>query len=274
MRREMDRCWDVPGVDLSYQFCQSVDDSIVKVTRAVASGVDTILAAGGDGTISTAGRVLVGSDVELGAIPAGSGNGFARHFGIPLSPVKAVRALAGAEVRRIDVGVVNDNPFLVTCSMAWDASLVKAIEKFPVRGIIPYLFAGVSEYFDYKPQAVRVTLDSGEELRLPDPLMFTIANLSQYGGGARVAPQARADDGCLELVVVLRQDVPGLLGDIPRLFDGTINQIPAVISRTFRSLTVRREHAAPIQMDGELVDAPVEIEVRVLPGALKVLAPR
>ena len=270
----MDRYWDIPGVDLSYQFSQSVEDTIEKVKRALGKGVDIVLAAGGDGTISTVGRQLVHTDVPLGAVPMGSGNGFARHFGIPLSPGRAVQALATAEAQRIDVGVVNDTPFLVTCSMAWDASIVQSFNKMPVRGILPYIFAGVSEFFEYKPQAMQVTLDSGEELWLPDPLVFTVANLTQYGGGARIAPHARPDDGYLELIVVLRQDVPKLIANLGHLFDGTICQVPEVISRTFKRMTLRRKHSAPIQIDGELVDAPPEIEVRVLPGALQALVPK
>jgi len=274
MRREMDRYWDVPGIDLSYQFCQSVDDSIAKVRRAVDAGVDTVLATGGDGTISSIGRMLVNTDVSLGAVPVGSGNGFARHFGIPLSPGRAVQVLAHAPSTRIDVGVVHGIPFLVTCSMAWDASFAKAFDHMPVRGILPYVFAGVSEFFEYKPQSIRVTLDSGEELRLKNPMVFTIANLTQYGGGARIAPRARADDGCLELVVVLRQDMPKLVANIGRLFDGTIQGIPEVISRTFKRMTIHRERPAPLQVDGERVDASKDIEVEVMPGALKVLAPK
>ena len=273
LRREIDRHWDVPGCDLSYQFCQSVEDSIAKVKRAIDAGVDTILVAGGDGTISSVGRVLVGSEVSLGAIPTGSGNGFARHFGIPLSPPEAAAALAGARTVRIDVGVVIDTPFLVTCSMAWDASIARAFEALPIRGFLPYVFAGMQEFLGYKPQPMDVRFDSGETLHFEDPFIFTIANMSQYGGGALIAPHARADDGRLELVVALRQDAPKLVANIGRLFDGSIDKLPEVLFRSFRRMTIRREHAAPIQIDGELVDAPAEIEVEVKPGALKVLAP-
>ena len=91
---------------------------------------------------------------------------------------------------------------------------------------------------------------------------------------ARIAPQARADDGCLELVVVLRQDTPKLIANLARLFDGSIAGIPEVITRKFRSMMVRRPVATPIQIDGELVDAPREIEVRIRPRSLKVLVPR
>ena len=274
IRRALDRYWDVPGVDLLYQFSQSAEDGTAKARRAAEQGTDTVLVVGGDGTISTVGRALIGTGVALGAVPAGSGNGFARHFGIPLAGDRAVRALASATVQTIDVGVIGESPFLVTCSMAWDAALVQYFEKMPGRGILPYVFAGVQGFFEYEPQEMQVVLDSGERLDFPDPLVFTIANLTQYGGGAKIAPQASPDDGYLELVVAMRRDLPRLLGNLARVFDGSLNLIPEVISRRFQSLEVRRAQPARIQIDGEMRDAPAEVTVRAVPGALKVLVPR
>lgn len=274
MRRALDATWDTEGIDLSYQFTQSIEDGREKARRAVENGVDTLLVAGGDGTVNTVGSELIGSDVSLGIIPTGSGNGFARHFGIPTSAEAAVRALAVSSVKRIDVGMADDRPFFVTCSMAWDASLVRSFAKSPIRGILPYVFAGVQEFFEYRPQDICVELDGKGRETFPRPMVFTIANLSQYGGGARIAPQARSDDGMLELVVVLRQDVPVLIASIGRLFDGSVNELPEVISRRFRTLVVRRSEASEIQIDGELVSAAEEVRVTVLPQALKVLVPQ
>ena len=273
MRRAFDKSWDVPGIDLSYQFCQSAQDGMDKARRAVERGVTCILVAGGDGTVSTVGRALIGTDVALGMIPAGSGNGFARHFGIPLAPAKAVESLAHASVRPIDVGMIDETPFLVTCSMAWDASIAKSFAKSPIRGIVPYVFAGVQELFGFEAQDISVVLDGEEELTFAAPMVFTVANLSQYGGGAQIAPHARADDGYLELVVALRQDIPKLIANIGRLFDGSIHKIPEVISRQFRTMTVKRQRASALQIDGELVEAATEVTVRVIPKALNVLVP-
>jgi YegS/Rv2252/BmrU family lipid kinase len=272
MRRAMDETWEPGNNRVYYQFCQGVEDGMAKARRAVEDGVDTILVAGGDGTVNTIGQTLIGRDVMLGIIPVGSGNGFARHFGIPLTPPRAVRALANAEVKRIDVAEVNGRPCLVTCSMAWDAQLVRAFERMPVRGILPYVFAGVQEFFEYRPQTMRFEVDD-EVLECPDPMVCTVANLSEYGGGARIAPQARPDDGFLELVLVRRRDTAKMLANTVRFFDGSISRIPEVVSRRFKRLTVRRDHAAAIQVDGELVEAPAEIEVHVNPGALQVLVP-
>jgi diacylglycerol kinase (ATP) len=274
MRHALDRHWEREGTDLYYQFSQSKADGIAKVQRAVEEGVETILVSGGDGTISTVGRVLIGTDVALGAIPTGSGNGFARHFGIPLSVDRAVEALARATVQPIDVGMVDGTPFLVTCSMAWDAAIVRSFEKFPLRGILPYVLAGFQEAFEYRVQAMQLCLDEGEQMNLPDPIVVTVANLTQFGGGAQVAPSAEADDGYLELVVLRRKDVPRALPQLPRLFDGSLQQIREVEFRRFRTLTVNREEATPIQIDGELVDAGTTVEVAVAPGALNVLVPQ
>lgn len=273
VRHALDRFWDRPGTELSYQFCQSKQDGIDKVRRAVDRGVNSVLVMGGDGTVNSVGCALIGTPVCLGIIPVGSGNGFARHFEIPLVPEKAIESLAHAAPRDIDVGIVSGIPFFVTCSMAWDASVAKSFARSPIRGIAPYIFAGVQELFEYEAQDICVSLDGGEEIRFHAPMVFTVANLSQYGGGARIAPHAKEDDGHLELVVTLRQDIPKLIANIGRLFDGSLHTLPEIYSSAFRTMKVRRERAAPIQVDGELMEAGQEVEVSVLPETLRVLVP-
>jgi diacylglycerol kinase (ATP) len=271
--RAVDAAWSAHDLEVTYQFSHDADDGRVKLRHAVADGVDTILLAGGDGMVNTLGAELVGTHVALGVIPTGSGNGFARHFGIPLSIEEAAVALASASRCAIDVGVANGRPFFVTCSMAADASVVKTFEAFPFRGILPYIFAAAYELFDYQPQPFRVLLDGREELRVANPLLFTVANLTQFGGGAQIAPQARADDGYLELVVLQKQDAGRALANVGKLFDGTIDELPGVTSRRFRHLVVERERAAVIQVDGELVQAPARVEVSLHPQRLQVLVP-
>jgi diacylglycerol kinase family enzyme len=104
--------------------------------------------------------------------------------------------------------------------------------------------------------------------------MFTIANLTQFGGGAVIAPHAEADDGLLELIYASDKDTAVILANIVRLFDGTIRQMPGLKFRQFRAMTVRRPEPKPIQIDGELVDAPEEISIKVLPKCLNVLVPQ
>ena len=266
--------WDRPGVDLVFQLSQSVEDGQAKARKALASSVDTIIVVGGDGMIHSIGRELVGSDVALGVIPTGSGNGFARHFAIPLKPEAAAKALADADRLRIDVGRVNGRPFFVTCSMAWDAAIARSFAKSPIRGILPYVFAGVYEYFEYERQPFDVLINDTEARHFKDPLIFTVANLTQFGGQARIAPDACPDDGLLELIVVEQRDAPLVLANLARLFNGTINRLPQVQSSKFSTLKVLRTLPSPIQLDGELVEAGLELNVDLLPRALTVLVPK
>lgn len=274
LQQSFERHWDVDGIDLAYQYSRSPEDGREKALRAVDDGADTILVVGGDGMVNTIGSALVHTGVALGVIPAGSGNGFARHFDVPLNAEGAVQALLDGERIPIDVGTANGRPFFVTCSLAWDAALVRTFEKSPIRGILPYVFAAVYEFLDYKTQPFEVELDGTERLAFPDPLLFTVANLTQFGSGAQVAPRAQPDDGFLELVQISRHDAPAVLAQLPRLFQGTLHTLPQVVTRRFQALVVRRREAGPMQVDGELVDAPAEVTVGVLPRALTVLVPK
>jgi YegS/Rv2252/BmrU family lipid kinase len=265
--------WDKPGADLSIQFSLSKEDGQAKARRAVEEGVKKLLVVGGDGMVNTIGSVLIDTDTALGVIPAGSGNGFARHFNTPLDIAKATEVLASAKTRRIDVGYANGQPFFVTCSLAWDAALVNIFEKSPVRGVLPYVFAGVYQFFDYTPQPFTFCVDDGEEFTIDDPQVCTVANLTQYGGGAQIAPNARANDGKLQLVTLRKRDLPKVVLMLGKLFDGTIDRLSGIRTTPFRTLTVRREKEGPMQLDGELLSAPAEVKISVRPCALKVLVP-
>ncbi len=268
------RHWDRPGVELFFQLSHSVADGQEKARRALERKVDTILVVGGDGMVNSIGSVMIGSDAALGVIPTGSGNGFARHFDIPLKPEAAAAALSRAERLRIDVGRVNERPFFVTCSMAWDAAIVRSFEKSPVRGIWPYVFAAVYEFFEYERQPFELAIDDETPRTVKDPLMCTVANLTQFGGQARIAPHACPDDGLLELVVVEQRDAPAVLANLPRLFNGTIDRLPQVKTSKFSKCIVRRHKPAPIQVDGELMEAGQTLHIDVLPQALTIWVPQ
>lgn len=259
--------------DLSFQISRSVEDGRAKTRRAVERGAETVVVVGGDGMVNSIGAELVGTGTELAVIPTGSGNGWARHFGMPLSMSGAARALPRCVRRSMDVGYVNDRPFFVTCSLAWDAALVEAFERYPVRGVLTYVVAGAQELGSYPRQAFSARLDGAPARRFPDPLVFTVANLTQYGGGARIAPGACADDGWLELVVLERAKAARAIGRIGALFHGNVDRIPEIETIRFRSMRVVREKAGPIQLDGEVVDSGPEVRIEIRPRALRIRVP-
>ena len=204
---------------------------------------------------------------------SGSGNGLARHFGLSLDPAEAIGQLAAGAVRDMDVGLADGIPFLVSASVAWDAALVEAYDAIPFRGVASYALAGAWAWFDYKPQPVEATLDGGETIRLEKPFLFSVGNLPGWGGGALIDADASAEDGRLELIAAERRDAPAMLAALPRVFQEGGKALPGVTHRSFRSMAVARPAAAPVQLDGELVDLPACFDVTVRPAALRLLVP-
>ena len=268
----LEKAWDTPEHDVSFQFSQSAEDGAAKVRRAIDRGTDTVLVVGGDGMVNSIGSVLVNTSVRLGVVPAGSGNGFARHFKIPLQPAAAAKALLNGCSKAIDVGKVNDRLFFITCSMAWDGALVETFEKYPFRGIVPYVLAGAQQLLEYKAQPFHVEIDD-EQLEFRHPLIFTIANLSQFGSDVLVAPDAKADSGDLELVAIEKNDMPLVLAQVHRFIEKTFHQHQLVTNRHFKKMMVRRKNASPIQIDGEILHVGTEVNIEVLPSALHVIVP-
>ncbi len=266
--------WEAPDVDLKFQFTTSHEDGHGKATAAVDAGVDTVIAVGGDGTINAIGTALIGRTARLCVIPTGSGNGFARHFDIPLDTHDAALQLRQGRVLRIDVGRVNNTPFLVTMSCAWEVDIAKHFEAMPMRGILPYVLSAVYGVFTYSPQPFRLTIDDEPPILIEHPMLCTVANLTQYGSGVKIAPSAQPDDGLLELVVMERGGLTTLLNQLPSLLLEDPEVIPAFTTQPFRSLRIEREEPSAIQIDGELKEAEAVLSIDIIPSALNVMVPQ
>lgn len=265
--------WGNPDTNITYQISRSITDGQQKIRTAIQTKPDLILIIGGDGTLNSLAKELLHSSIPVGIIPTGSGNGFARHFNIPLQPQKAAQALRHGEIISIDAGLVNDHPFFITCSLAWEARLTEAFEQYPFRGLAPYLLAGAQQLIEYQPHPITFTTPT-ETSTIQSPLIFTIANLSQFGNGFYVAPEAKADSGTLELVAIERHHLPILLTHLPQFIDKTFHKNPYVLHRHFQSIQIERNNAAPLQIDGELLHTTQNIEIKVAPAALQILIPQ
>ena len=267
------RTWSECAEEIAWYFPASAEDSRRKVRAALDDGADLVVVCGGDGTVSSIGVELIGSGVPLAVIPLGSGNGLARHFRQNLDPVAAVAELAKGKVVPLDVGRTNGHPFLVSASVAWDAELVRAYNRLPLRGVGSYVLAGAMTLIDYAPQPLTVAIDGGESFAIKDPLLFTIGNVSGWGGGALIDPAADASDGRMELLAGRRRDTARMLGDIAVVFKEGGLALPGAIFRTFSRMRVERPGPQPIQLDGELVAMDADIDFVVESGTLEILVP-
>lgn len=240
---------------------------------AQAEGFDVVVAIGGDGTVNEIARALIGSTVTLGLIPKGSGNGFAREFGIPLDPAAACRALLTARPLAIDVGRINDESFFNVAGFGLDAQIAWAFETSQAggrRGIWPYVTSGIREFFRYRPTPVTLRHDGGETM--VSPLLVAIANGKQYGSGAQIAPRAVINDGLLHLAVVEQAPWYRLLPALPKIFSGTFVDAPFLRTILTRRFSVEFSGDQPYHIDGEVRRAPA-LRADILPQALRFLTP-
>jgi YegS/Rv2252/BmrU family lipid kinase len=241
--------------------------------EAVARGCEMVVAVGGDGTINEVARAVIGSGTTLGLVPRGSGNGLARHLGIPLELHSALGNLISGVPLAIDTGIANDHAFLCAMGVGFDAAVVKRFNSLPRRGFTAYLAAAALEFMAHRRSTVSVT-DSHGHRSVVRPLLVSVANAAQFGNGAIIAPGARIDDGELDLVIVAPPTPFHALSLARRLFRGTLDRSRHVRVLRGSSFTIERSTDGPMHVDGELVETAATIAVHVRPASLRIVVPR
>ncbi len=229
-----------------------------------------VVAVGGDGTVNMTAQGLVGTETILGVIPTGSGNGFARNVGIPLRLEKALELLKEPDIATIDVGSVDDRIFLVTCGIGWEAVIASVFEGSKVRGIFPYATAAISTFLQYEPQQVEISAEPGGWRYSGRPMMLSVANMKELGVNVTISPEARTDDGLLDICMIPRQDLLGVLKYTPEMFRQRTDTIPGYVRRLATDLIIRRQIPGNIHIDGYPVPSGEEITFKVLPAALRI----
>jgi len=239
---------------------------------ACGSGVDLVVAWGGDGTINEVASALAFTPVALGIVPGGSGNGLARELGIPRDPARALGVAAGARRRVIDAGEVDGRLFFNAAGVGLDAAIATRMAAPGARrGFAGYVRLALRDGLRYRARHYVVTHD-GHPVR-HHALFMAFANSRQYGNDARIAPRARLDDGLLDLVVVENQPVWRLLGQTRALFRGTLQPGPRLRMTAFTELRVAGASPLAFHVDGEPALGGADIVVRVRPAALIAACP-
>ncbi len=249
------------------------------VAEAVGRGFRRVLAVGGDGVLHEALNGLMAQqgvppgDVCLGAAPLGSGNDWARARGIPMDPDGAARVVALGRTARQDVGRL-DFPDQGTCchfiNVAGAGLDAFVLARLPggVPRRLAYLVGLLRSLASFSPPHFTLEADGGSE---GGRLLLALVGLGPYcGGGMRLTPQARFDDGRLELLTVEPLRLPAELLRLRRLFDGRLSEERFARFASITRARIAAEPAVAVQADGQLVGH-TPCEIRLLPGALLAL---
>jgi YegS/Rv2252/BmrU family lipid kinase len=238
---------------------------------AERDGFDVVYAVGGDGTVHEVAKRLVGRRLALGILPTGSGNGFARHIRLPMEAAASLRACGGGRIVTIDTAAVNGIPFLGVLGAGFDALIAHRFAESMVRGIRTYARIGFGAFFSYKPEEVEVIVD-GEPLRTT-AFTVVVANSSQFGNNATIAPSASVTDGLLDVVIIGKVGFWGACALLPRLLLRTIDRSKHVTTLRGRHIEIRRPAGGYVHLDGEPFTMPALLSVHIKPASLRVLVP-
>ena len=235
-------------------------------------GFSPIVAWGGDGTVNEIASALIFQNAVMGIVPSGSGNGLARELGISLQPDRAMATVIHGLDRRIDAGQLGSRFFVNLAGVGLAASIARRFERSKRRGLLRYVQASLGQLANLVTEAYTITLDG--EATHQSALLVEVANGRQYGNGALIAPDAKLDDGFLELVVVKPMGPLRALWTARRLFSGTIGRDPRVQTRSIRHATIAALHPIQFHVDGEVAEGDAALAVAVHAGALQVRVPR
>ncbi|MDQ1467920.1 MAG: diacylglycerol kinase [Actinomycetota bacterium] len=251
----------------------SAADAEALARKAADAGRD-LIAAGGDGTVGLLAGVAADTGCRLGIVPTGSGNDFAAALGYDRKrPLDAIAAIAGGRDATVDLGVVNGRWYTcVTCS-GFDAEANRwANTVTRLTGTTLYVAAVLRTLAVYRPNPFRVTVD-GTVHETP-AWMVAVGNSRAYAGGMQIVPDARMDDGLLDVCVIGNLSRSQLLRHFPKVFRGAHLSVPGVETYRGSRITVEALGSDTMEVwaDGERV-GPLPATMEPRPGALRVRVP-
>lgn len=243
---------------------------------AVRRGEDAVVAVGGDGLVGACAAVLAGSQLALVVVPGGTGNDLARALGLSRDrPLDAIHALSRGQRRRTDTiaaeGAGWSGRFSCVAGSGFDSETNAYANTLRwLRGTPRYVAAVVRTLVRFRPATFTIRIDGHEERRRA--MMVAVANAPSYGGGMRVCPDARIDDGRLDVCVVGALPKPEFMRTFPKVFRGTHVAHPAVRTFRGRAVSVEADHPFEAYGDGEPLGS-LPVTYTVDPSSLEVAAP-
>ncbi len=243
----------------------------VNIIREFFDEYDVFVAVGGDGTTNEVASALAGSEKIMGLIPAGSGNALGRELGISMSPSQALKELFRGEVRVMDTGKAGDRRFVNVCGLGFDDHVARCFAQTTLRGPVPYISYVVKEFPLYIPAHYDIEIDG--KLWSGKAFVVTVANTSQYGNNAFIAPKAIVNDGWLD-VCIMRPFPVGMAPEMAlRLLNKQLDNSKYCEYYRAKKVVIAGSNLN-YQIDGEPVENDRPIEISVDPLTLKMLAPK
>jgi YegS/Rv2252/BmrU family lipid kinase len=272
--RRQDTRKALAGLDVLWLETTEQDPGQGLTRRAVAEGVDLVIAQGGDGTVMACVTGLAGTDVPLAVLPGGTGNLLAANFDIPTDLEGAVEVALHGERRRLDVLAMGEDRFVVMGGIGFDAAMLRDADPGLKErlGAVAYVLSGLRN-LRRRPTRFELRLDDGPPMRRVGQGVL-VGNLGRLQGGLPIMPEARPDDGLLDVAVLRTVTVADWLRLAVRVLLRRRRKEPDLEVLRARRVEVRCDRPQPVERDGDPAGATDRFVVEVVPRALTLCVPR
>lgn len=273
----------VEGWRILYKQTQKPNDTFLFAKQAAEDGFENIIVVGGDGTMGFASQALMGTETSLGTLPAGSSNVWAQQLnmqGLKLSNLtaldKGMHKMINADRKKMDMGTVNETPFLFWTSFGLDARIVHAIENNRAhRQFTELHYTAEALRIIQDWQGVNLDLEVDGKLLSGKFTLAVITNIRRYVGGLiELSPEAVFDDGEMDLWLIDYADIPTMLRYISAFILGNPKNIPEIKKIPFSTLKIYSNEPLYYQMDGEPYEQESFFDIKVLKRSISVLIPK
>ena len=239
------------------------------IAENAADNFDMIVAVGGDGTVNEIASALAGKNVIFGILPYGSGNGLSRFLDVPMNVTDAIKNLNFLKTETIDGAKLNGKWFFNMAGMGFDAHISEVFSKEEHRGFSTYLKSSLKEVLNYRSHTYNIAIDGKELTR--KAFMLSFANSSQYGNNAYISPRASVQDGLIDVCIIKPFPVWRYVEMAVRIFSKLAESSSYVEIIKGKHVKVTRTDNGPIHLDGEPQHTGSDIDIEVIPGALKII---
>jgi YegS/Rv2252/BmrU family lipid kinase len=266
----LDKDLDKTLYDFDISYTEKAKHAI-EISKNSVNDYNIIAAVGGDGSVQEVGKSLIGTNTTLAIIPIGSGNGLARDLKISMNIKKAILLINQGKTKLIDTIKINNEYFLGTAGVGFDAYISWKFDEASTRGILTYILVALKGFFNYKSLDYTVNYN-GKEKIISKGMLVTFSNSKQYGNNILISPNSKIDDGLVRLVAVKKFPIVYLPFFAFYLLSKQIDKFKFTEELAVEKLILTNPKTK-IHMDGEPVEMDNKLEVEVVPKSLSIIVP-
>lgn len=238
--------------------------------EAINAGYKYIVVSGGDGSINEVAKELINTNIALGIIPCGSGNGLARALGLPFEIKKSIDMIKRKTTKFMDTISVNDVVAVSVAGIGFDATVAYSYSLKSQRGFLGYFRSVMEQYLTYKPEKIKI-LNDGKQYSA-EIFSIVFANSNQFGFNFKIAPKASCFDALIDVTTIKPMPIIAAPFYTMRFFLGKTGKSIFINSFQCKEITIMREKPSIVNVDGNAVEMDNVIIVKIIEKSLRIIS--